>query len=132
MIVTCICHCVLYIFNFLANSILQIANAKSFWMINLHNNKCKLLSFFKSVTDVICIPNLSFNFRNEPKLVTWDLKVRQMGLQKKDLANIMVKELDLTCTPQQYLDESEKLHKTLFPEVCIIMVARVVEFPREG
>ena len=121
-----------YIFNFLANSILQIANAKSFWMINLHNNKCKLLSFFKSVTDVICIPNLSFNFRNEPKLVTWDLKVRQMGLQKKDLANIMVKELDLTCTPQQYLDESEKLHKTLFPEVCIIMVARVVEFPREG
>ena len=132
MIVTCICHCVLYIFNFLANSILQIANAKSFWMINLHNNKCKLLSFFKSVTDVICIPNLSFNFRNEPKLVTWDLKVRQMGLQKKDLANIMVKELDLTCTPQQYLDESEKLHKTLFPEVCIIMVARVFEFPREG
>ena len=116
------------ILNFLANSILQIANAKSFWMINLH----KLLSFFKSVTDVICIPNLSFNFRNEPKLVTWDLKVRQMGLQKKDLANIMVKELDLTCTPQQYLDESEKLHKTLFPEVCIIMVARVVEFPREG
>ena len=55
-----------------------------------------------------------------------------MGLQKKDLANIMVKELDLTCTPQQYLDESEKLHKTLFPEVCIIMVVRVVEFPREG
>ena len=74
---------------------------------------------------------MSFNFRNEPKLVTWDLKVRQMGLQKKDLANIMVKELDLTCTPQQYLDESEKLHKTLFPEVCIIMVIRVVEFPRE-
>ena len=75
---------------------------------------------------------MSFNFRNEPKLVTWDLKVRQMGLQKKDLANIMVKELDLTCTPQQYLDESEKLHKTLFPEVCIIMVVRVVEFSSEG
>ena len=56
--------------------------------------------------------------------MTWDLKVRQMGLQKKDLANIMVKELDLTCTPQQYLDESEKLHQTLFPEVSIIMVVR--------
>ena len=55
-----------------------------------------------------------------------------MGLQKKDLANIMVKELDLTCTPQQYLDESEKIHKTLFPEVCIIIVVRVVEFPKEG
>ena len=75
---------------------------------------------------------MSFNFRNEPKLVTWDLKVRQMGLQKKDLANIMVKELDLTCTPQQYLDESEKLHKTLFPEVCIIMAVRVVEFSSKG
>ena len=103
-------------------------------MINLHNDKYKLLSFFKSVTDVICILNLNFNFRNEPKLVTWDLKVRQMGLQKKDLANIMVKELDLTCTPQQYLDESEKLHKTLFPEVCIILIMAiwVFEFPREG
>lgn len=66
--------------------------------------------------------------RNEPKLVTWDLKVRQMGLQKKDLANIMVKELDLTCTPQQYLDESEKLHKTLFPEAELMGgVRRLIE-----
>ena len=55
--------------------------------------------------------------RKTPKLVTWDLKVRQMGLQKKDLARIMVKELDLTCTPQQYLHETEKLHQTLFPKV---------------
>ena len=54
--------------------------------------------------------------RNEPKLVSWDLKVRQMGLQKKDLAIIMVNELDLTCTPQQYLDETEKIHQGLFPE----------------
>ena len=113
---------------------------KAFCMINLlyeiriclkkrHNDKYKLLSFNCNRRYIL---NLTFNFRNEPKLVTWDLKVRQMGLQKKDLANIMVKELDLTCTPQQYLDESEKLHKTLFPEVCIIMIIRVVEFSREG
>lgn len=63
------------------------------------------------VAEKFCIPG------NKPKLVTWDLQVRQMGLQKKDLAEIMVKELELTCTPDQYLEETYKLHLDLFPSV---------------
>ncbi len=55
----------------------------------------------------------------EPKVVTWELKVSQMGLQKKDLSEIMVKELALTCTPEQYLEETYKLHLDLFPKVII-------------
>ena len=40
-----------------------------------------------------------------------------MGLQKKELSEIMVSELQLTCTPEIYLQEAEKLHHKLFPNV---------------
>ena len=53
----------------------------------------------------------------EPREVTWDLKAKQMGLQKEDLSVKMVEELDLTCTPKVYLEETEKLHHKLFPDV---------------
>ena len=52
-----------------------------------------------------------------PKVVTWELKVKQMGLQKNDLAKIMVEQLDLTCTPDQYLEETCKIHMEVFGEV---------------
>lgn len=51
-----------------------------------------------------------------PKTVTWQLKVRQMGLQKKELAQIMVQELDLNCTPDEYLSATEEIHHSLFPD----------------
>lgn len=41
-----------------------------------------------------------------------------MGLQKEALSIKMVDELELTCTPTVYLDETEKLHRQLFPDVC--------------
>ena len=63
------------------------------------------------VAKKFCIPN------QKAKSVSWELKVAQMGLQKKDLAQIMVRELQLTCTPDQYLDETYKLHLDLFPKV---------------
>ena len=40
-----------------------------------------------------------------------------MGLQKKELSEIMVDELQLSCTPEVYLKETEKLHHELFPGV---------------
>ena len=44
-----------------------------------------------------------------------------MGLQKKELSEIMVDELQLSCTPEVYLKETEKLHHELFPDVrCLI------------
>ena len=66
--------------------------------------------------------------KNEPKKVTWDLKVRQMGLQKEELSKIMVDQLDLSCTPQQYLEETYKLHLELFPNVGLLPgVQKVLE-----
>ncbi len=53
----------------------------------------------------------------QPKVVTWELKVSQMGLQKKELSEIMVRELELTCSPDQYIEETYKLHQELFPKV---------------
>ena len=58
--------------------------------------------------------------KNEPKKVTWDLKVKQMGLQKEELSKIMVEQLDLSCTPEQYLEETYKLHLQLFPNVGLL------------
>ena len=43
-----------------------------------------------------------------------------MGLQKKELAEIMVDQLDLTCTPEQYLEETYKYHMELFGDVSVI------------
>ena len=47
-----------------------------------------------------------------------------MGLQKEDLSIKMVEELDLTCTPSVYLEETEKLHRQLFPDVCFLLSIR--------
>ena len=40
-----------------------------------------------------------------------------MGLQKEDLAKIMVDQLNLTCSPDQYLEETYKYHLELFGNV---------------
>ena len=40
-----------------------------------------------------------------------------MGLQKEDLAKIMVDQLNLTCSPDQYLEETYKYHLELFGDV---------------
>ena len=40
-----------------------------------------------------------------------------MGLQKKELSEIIVNELNLTCTPEVYLRETEEHHRILFPDV---------------
>ena len=55
----------------------------------------------------------------DPKLVTWELKAKQMGLQKNDLSITMVQELGLSCTPDVYLQETEELHRLFFPDVII-------------
>ena len=62
------------------------------------------------------------------KKVTWDLKVKQMGLQKEELSKIMVDQLELSCTPEQYLEETYKLHLQLFPNVQLLPgVKRFIE-----
>ena len=36
---------------------------------------------------------------------SWDLKVKQMGLPRLDLANLIIREMKLPITPQQYIEE---------------------------
>jgi len=36
---------------------------------------------------------------------SWDLKVKQMGLPRMDLANLIVTEMNLPITPEQYVEE---------------------------
>ena len=56
----------------------------------------------------------------QPKMITWKLKVQQMGLQRWNLASFMVRELDLTCSPEEYLRECQSRHEVLFPEVDLM------------
>ena len=66
--------------------------------------------------------------KSVPKKVTWELKVKQMGLQKEELSQIMVEQLELSCTPEQYLEETYKLHLQLFPTVGLLPgVKRLIE-----
>ena len=78
----------------------------------------------RKLDEIVCIKAANkvaakFARNQPPKTVTWELKVRQMGLQKKELAEIMVDQLDLTCTPEQYLEETYKYHMELFGDVSI-------------
>ncbi len=41
-------------------------------------------------------------------------QVRQLGLPRDELSKFMVRELELSCTPQQYLDETYEFHKKTF------------------
>ena len=66
-----------------------------------------------------CPISMTFVIIQKPKMITWELKARQMGLQKKELSEMMVHELELACTPEMYLQETEKLHHELFSDVSI-------------
>ena len=75
-------------------------------------------NYIESLFSIKNRPKVAERFaKTTPKVVTWELKVRQMGLQKKDLAKIMVDQLNLTCSPDQYLEETYKYHLELFGNV---------------
>jgi beta-phosphoglucomutase-like phosphatase (HAD superfamily) len=61
-----------------------------------------------------------FSRQDPSPVVTWNLKVRQMGMQRKAESEMMVEELDLSCTPEQYLEETHRLHLDLFPKVGLL------------
>ena len=54
------------------------------------------------------------------KTFTWDLKVRQMGLASLDYASLIVSEMELPLTAQQYLDEVADIHANLFPTTILM------------
>jgi len=54
------------------------------------------------------------------KTFTWDLKVRQMGLASLEYASLIVSEMELPMTPQQYLDQVAEIHANLFPTALLM------------
>ena len=51
---------------------------------------------------------------------TWDLKVRQMGLPSMELARLIVGELALPMTEEQYLERVSHIHRQLFPTASLM------------
>ncbi|XP_057370252.1 pseudouridine-5'-phosphatase-like isoform X1 [Daphnia carinata] len=54
------------------------------------------------------------------KTFTWELKVRQMGLVSADLAALIVKELELPITADEYLAEVGPVNVRLFPSANLM------------
>ena len=54
------------------------------------------------------------------KTFTWDLKVKQMGLTSKDLANLIVTEMQLPITAEQYINQVGAIHLQLFPTASLM------------
>lgn len=50
------------------------------------------------------------------KEFTFGLKSRIMGQQSKEFAGIIIKELDLPLTVDEFLEETRKIFKELFPQ----------------
>eukprot|EP00092_Neocalanus_flemingeri_P014060 GFUD01015168.1.p1 GENE.GFUD01015168.1~~GFUD01015168.1.p1 ORF type:complete len:246 (+),score=83.05 GFUD01015168.1:35-772(+) len=50
-----------------------------------------------------------------PLAFTWDLKVRQMGLPSDKLAELIVKEMRLPISPEQYTREARQIQEETFP-----------------
>jgi hypothetical protein len=50
-----------------------------------------------------------------------ELQVRQLGLPRDELSKFMVRELELSCSPDQYLEETYKLHMELFHTVSLFL-----------
>ncbi len=51
---------------------------------------------------------------------TWQLKVQQMGLPSAALARLIVGQLDLPITDDQYLERVAVLHRQLFPNAELL------------
>jgi len=63
------------------------------------------------------------------KTFTWELKVRQMGLPSLELASLIVSEIPLPMTAQEYLQEVEPIQRNLFP-TCIFMPGGYLGFQK--
>jgi pseudouridine-5'-monophosphatase len=49
------------------------------------------------------------------KIYDWNLKAQLMGKREMDAAEFLVKSVDLPISAQEYLDERNKMHASLFP-----------------
>ena len=75
---------------------------------------------YTSATEAVAARHGSTDPSGLPLAVTWDLKVRQMGLPSDRLAELMVKELKLPISPEQYTIEARQIQQETFPN-CQLM-----------
>ena len=75
---------------------------------------------YTSATEAVAAKHGSTDPSGAPRPFTWDLKVRQMGLPSADLARLIVKELALPISAEQYTVEVRKLQEETFPNCRLL------------
>jgi len=75
---------------------------------------------YTSATEAVAAKHGSTDPSGAPRPFTWDLKVRQMGLPSAELAALVVKELALPISAEQYTVEVRKLQEETFPNCSLL------------
>ena len=75
---------------------------------------------YTAATEAIAARHGSTEPSGLPLAFTWDLKVRQMGLPSDKLAELIVRELRLPISPEQYSIEAREIQEETFPG-CSLM-----------
>lgn len=75
---------------------------------------------YTSATEIVASRHGSTDPSRLPIAFTWDLKVKQMGLPSKELAELLVKELRLPITPDQYTQEVRVIQQETFPKCNLL------------
>jgi len=75
---------------------------------------------YTSATEALAAKYGSTDPTGAPRPFTWDLKVRQMGLPSGDLAKLIVKELALPISAEQYTMEVRQLQEKTFPNCKLL------------
>lgn len=70
---------------------------------------------YTAATEAVAARHGSTEPSRLPIAFTWDLKVRQMGLPSKELAELLVKELKLPISAEQYTREAREVQVRTFP-----------------
>lgn len=84
---------------------------------------------YTAATEAVAARHGSTDPSGLPIAFTWDLKVRQMGLGSEELAKLIVKELRLPISPEQYTREVRQIQEETFPNCQLLPgVERLVRY----
>jgi pseudouridine-5'-monophosphatase len=75
---------------------------------------------YTAATEVVAARHGSTDPSGLPLAFTWDLKVRQMGLPSDELAKLVVQELRLPISPEQYTREVKAIQQETFPHCQLL------------
>lgn len=75
---------------------------------------------YTAATEAVAARHGSTDPSGLPLAFTWDLKVRQMGLPSHKLAELIVQEMKLPISPEQYTVEARKIQEETFPSCSLL------------